>query len=154
MLKDRFIYHLLTVITKEHLIGCDIRTYLQLYQRLTLLSCQRCTVSTYEYRTLDDCLTLCCTCQMNRHLFSIRAEGIKGFSSRLIAFCTEEEIAIGVIVFIGWRVCIGISAIATAIDVAIDGSIDIDSITAIDRTCHIVTTIYIIDMSTFNQNTG
>ena len=81
MLKDRLIYHLLTIVAKEHLIGNDIRTDLQFYQWLRLLRSQRCTVTTKEDGTLDDRLLICCTFQVKRYLLGIRTEGIKALST-------------------------------------------------------------------------
>ena len=153
--QECWVNHLLTVVAKEHLVGNDVRAYLQLYQWLRLLGGQRCTVTSYEDRTLDDGWVVgISTFQVERYLLGIRTEGVEGFGRGIVTLTTEEEIAIGVITFHGFRIGIWVSAITTAIDITIDSSMDTDGITTIDNTGYVVTTIYIINMSSIYQHTG
>ena len=61
-------------------------------------------------------------------------------------------LAIGFII-LSYQVRIGVGTITATIDVAIDGGMDTDGITAIDSTCHVVTTIYIMHIATAYQRT-
>ena len=91
------------------------------------------------------------TPQMKRHLFCIWSESIKGIYRRSGNGIVEITISL---IFFRYRICIWVCTITTTIYITIYGSMNTDSITAIDNTCYVVTTIDVIDMSTIYQHTS
>ena len=91
---------------------------------------------------------------MKRHLFCIWSEGIKGVYRRSGNVIVEITICFISLIFFRYRICIWVCTIATAIYITIDSGMDTNGIAAIYSTCYVVTTIYVIYMSTIYQHTS
>ena len=88
---------------------------------------------------------------MDRHLLGVRTDGIEGINGVRTLIIVEVLIQIQLTQFRIIR--ISIRAITSAIDVATDSGTDTNSITAIDLTGNIVTTIDIVHITATNDDT-
>ena len=89
---------------------------------------------------------------MDRHLLSIRTEGPEGVHGRVTAIVVE--VAIRLVILQIFVVGIWVVTITATKHITIDIGIDIDGITAIDGTRHVVTTIYIMHIAAAYQRAG
>ena len=93
-----------------------------------------------------------CSHHADGHLLgigSVSIEGLNGIGAWIIVEVLKHLLLTQLSI-----IRIGIGAVTTTIDIAIDRSTDADGITTIDLTGDIVTAIDIIDMTTINDDTG
>ena len=147
--------HALTIVAQIDVVGNDIRTDFQLDPGVLFLRRQRSTVATNEDGTVDDGGVVgSFTLQTDSHLLGIGTESVKGLVGGLTTcnLVAIVEVAIGGIISQGLYVRIGVGTVATAIHVTIHLRIDTDGITTIDNACHVVTAIYIVNVSTAHKH--
>ena len=95
-------------------------------------------------------MTFVGTLQTDRYLLGIRAVGVEGIRAVL----GIVEVAVDIVALETIIVGVGVSTVAAAVDVAADGGVDTNGITAIDRTRDVVTAIHIVDIATTHEQAG
>ena len=145
--------HAGTVVAEEHIVDSHIRAHLQFHLRFRHLGGQTGTVASEIDRAFDERRFCFGTDESDGHLLGIGTERFQDICRRQRTD-TVIEIFEGAAVGQTFIVGIRIGTIAAAINIASDAGVHGDSITAIDSTSHVVTAIYIVDVTAKHSHTG